>query len=268
MSLCRLNLRKRAWPAKVTAEPSARRFPESRPRARPPPSIRATPIVARAIAPQARRGTRSPRNAWAPIAVRKGVMPPMKVAFATVTRPSARMKRTEDALEQTPARTAGQPASRIACDDAPAVDDGDHAPHHGRGPERAIEDDVPARRLPDEADHEAGQAPEDRRAESEGEAAASTGSSRVGGPGGGGRRGRLSHRDAGARQDHRGSVGPTRSHAPGQSVAQSAPRTTMMAAAAAACGPSPGAVDRVARRARRRPPARDNRSAGAVASRG
>ena len=42
-------------------------------------------------------------------------MPPMKVAFATVTRPSARMNRTEDALEQTPARSAGQPACRIAC---------------------------------------------------------------------------------------------------------------------------------------------------------
>ena len=40
-------------------------------------------------------------------------MPPMKVAFATVTRPSARMKKAEDALEHTPARTAGQPASRI-----------------------------------------------------------------------------------------------------------------------------------------------------------
>jgi hypothetical protein len=66
------------------------------------------------MAPQARRGTRSPRKAWAPIAARKGVMPPMKVAFATVTRPSARMKKTEDALEQAPARTAGQPASRIA----------------------------------------------------------------------------------------------------------------------------------------------------------
>ncbi len=41
-------------------------------------------------------------------------MPPMKAAFATVTRPSDRMNRTEEALEQTPARTAGQPASRIA----------------------------------------------------------------------------------------------------------------------------------------------------------
>ena len=41
-------------------------------------------------------------------------MPPMNVAFATVTRPSARMKSTEDALEQIPATTAGQPACRIA----------------------------------------------------------------------------------------------------------------------------------------------------------
>jgi hypothetical protein len=38
----------------------------------------------------------------------------MKSAFATVTRASARMKKTEDALEQMPASTAGQPASRIA----------------------------------------------------------------------------------------------------------------------------------------------------------
>ena len=57
--------------------------------------------------------------AWAPIAVTKGVMPPMKVAFATVTRPSARMNSTEDALEQIPATTAGQPARRIARETAP-----------------------------------------------------------------------------------------------------------------------------------------------------
>ena len=100
--------------AKLVAEPRARRFPASWPRARPLPSITATPVVASAMAPQARRGTRSPRIARPPIAARKGVMPSMKRAFATVTRASARMNRTEDAVAQSPARTAAQPASRIA----------------------------------------------------------------------------------------------------------------------------------------------------------
>jgi hypothetical protein len=40
-------------------------------------------------------------------------MPSMKSAFATVTRASARMNRTEDAVAQSPATIAGQPASRI-----------------------------------------------------------------------------------------------------------------------------------------------------------
>ena len=74
----------------------------------------ATPVAASAMAPQDPGETRSPRIARAPIAARKGVMPVMKRAFATVTRPRARMNRTEDALEQSPARTAGQPATRIA----------------------------------------------------------------------------------------------------------------------------------------------------------
>ena len=115
-------------------------------------------------------------------------------------------------------RPAGEPDRP---GDLPPVDDCDHGPDHRGGADRAIQDDVPARRLLDEPDQEAGQAPEERGPEGEREAADAAR------PSGfarrrwdpalrwGGRAGGLSHRGGGATRGH-GNTGRTPVHAPAE----------------------------------------------------